>query len=1170
MANNTALVKSILYKSLAEGVYKDVVTRTASFYYFLGKTLSWEDDVYPPKPIDSYSYERSVRNEIITLKEIKPSDVAFVIPRKNWSSALVYDMYDDQYSDELIGINIISGGSGYIDIYQITVTIEGGGGTGAEAFVTQLSEGEIAEITVTNRGSGYTSPPTITISSPSGSGATVVPTMGIAYSGAQRLEDSNFYVVTDDYNVYKCLDNNNNARSTIKPTGSQLEPIYTDDGYVWKFMYNIPINLRNKFYTDEYIPVVSALTNNFYSNGTVDNIFISNRGTGYTTAVVSVTGDGYKESDPIYILSATVAAAGSQYTNPVIDFTPPFGTASPISLSAKVDLGQVLYNPDTWDYYEVVTPGYTAEYLPSHRYGTVINGTAGLKFIGTKITGSVTVTNPQNIIAVEVTNPGSGYITEPTVTVTDNPPEGETAGAGAVLTAQVGTSTVINTLKVSGGSNYSQPSVNVYGGGGVGCEMVAILNTDTGAIDSIEILNEGSGYTSVPSIIITDPTGGGAEYTAVLSGSGVTGITIVSSGNGYWDPVITIEQAGGVQAQASATVETGVINSVSLNGSIREVVIVNSGSGYTYPPKINFSGGGGNYAVAKSKIYADKVTTTFVVDPGNNYTSAPTVTFGDPWVYLDEVYTNYQFYTYTNLFNVIQAGIFGSTKPKPSTENPDAILYTSEMWVANTLFADTVGDTDSIHGDFEEPDRQKTLYYGNNLYAISFADSETHEGYTGDTAPTHTTGTEINGDLELTYIGTVATVQRAGTVAQGYAVLRYGAGYSATPVAIFDDTTGHDAEIAFFTAKSEAQISAVTENGQIVYLIINDPGVGYTKAALSVSGNGIGASLQADLSLGAISSQQANNEILTPAGTIDAIAIVSGGYSYGVANITITGDGTGAEAIAEIDPVTNKIIKVHITNRGEGYTYANVAIIGNGNGAQLRAIIAPYGGHGKNSPEELYAKSLMFYSNISTDLNQGVEVANDYRQVGIIRNPRVFDGYEKFQGSIGSACYIIQAPFDTDKFSKDVDVYIERVTQPPIEWVPSLSMKVGDFIFYEDRIYSVIVSGIGSSDAPISVSGSEINGLAVIQYVGSTKAKKRYRIVSINSESALIQSLDNDEPRVNDTFIKVTNREDTFTALSIGYPTVDKYSGQLMYIDNKQGFTPSADETITLRTIIKF
>jgi hypothetical protein len=67
-----------------------------------------------------------------------------------------------------------------------------------------------------------------------------------------------------------------------------------------------------------------------------------------------------------------------------------------------------------------------------------------------------------------------------------------------------------------------------------------------------------------------------------------------------------------------------------------------------------------------------------------------------------------------------------------------------------------------------------------------------------------------------------------------------------------------------------------------------------------------------------------------------------------------------------------------------------------------------------------------------------------------------------------------------------------------------------------------------------------------------------------------VQSLDNDVPLINDIFIKTAATTNNFTVTSVGLPTVDKYSGQLMYIDNKQGFTPSSDETITLRTIIQF
>jgi hypothetical protein len=40
--------------------------------------------------------------------------------------------------------------------------------------------------------------------------------------------------------------------------------------------------------------------------------------------------------------------------------------------------------------------------------------------------------------------------------------------------------------------------------------------------------------------------------------------------------------------------------------------------------------------------------------------------------------------------------------------------------------------------------------------------------------------------------------------------------------------------------------------------------------------------------------------------------------------------------------------------------------------------------------------------------------------------------------------------------------------------------------------------------------------------------------------------------------------------LDVAPPTIDKYSGDLMYIDNRQAFTPTEQQTVTLRTIIGF
>lgn len=74
-----------------------------------------------------------------------------------------------------------------------------------------------------------------------------------------KEELDNFYVLnmvdTDNrYRVYKCLNNNNGVESTVPPTGTSTEEEYKSDGYVWKFMFEIP-DLLTKFITNTHIPI---------------------------------------------------------------------------------------------------------------------------------------------------------------------------------------------------------------------------------------------------------------------------------------------------------------------------------------------------------------------------------------------------------------------------------------------------------------------------------------------------------------------------------------------------------------------------------------------------------------------------------------------------------------------------------------------------------------------------------------------------------------------------------------------------------------------------------------------------------------------------------------------------------------------------------------------------
>ena len=76
-----------------------------------------------------------------------------------------------------------------------------------------------------------------------------------SHNSKTTLWDSYFYVVTDDYNVYKCLNNDSNTASTVKPDHTTLATPTESDGYQWKFMYSISASDVIKFVTNDFIPV---------------------------------------------------------------------------------------------------------------------------------------------------------------------------------------------------------------------------------------------------------------------------------------------------------------------------------------------------------------------------------------------------------------------------------------------------------------------------------------------------------------------------------------------------------------------------------------------------------------------------------------------------------------------------------------------------------------------------------------------------------------------------------------------------------------------------------------------------------------------------------------------------------------------------------------------------
>ena len=403
----------------------------------------------------------------------------------------------------------------------------------------------------------------------------------------------------------------------------------------------------------------------------------------------------------------------------------------------------------------------------------------------------------------------------------------------------------------------------------------------------------------------------------------------------------------------------------------------------------------------------------------------------------------------------------------------------------------------------------------------------------GSSGPTHEldgiTGlpqTLTNGSCQLRYAGTTAqaSVTIVGGEVDSISLDEGGYGYDVSVPGI--TLTGSNTTEAVLTpvmVKTEAEITLVISGGQIVGYTIDNPGAGYTDAQITVydstkteewnNNNTGGARLTADFSIGNLDTLQSNVELLATPGSIEVIKVVNSGTGYGAASVTINGDGTGATAVANCSG--GKVVSIEITNPGSGYTWTDVVIAGAGTGAVARAIMSPLGGHGSNAIDELNANSIVFYTSIARDKNQGIEINNDYRKVGLVRNFKKFGSNEKFTDDIGSGCVLITGTFDPAKLQHDM-----------------LITKDG---------------------------------------------YKKYRIVDFNDTQILLSVFNNftvsngdilvTDP-TNDGEVAPTVVSSNIVVTSVSERTIDQFSGDFLFFSVREPYSPTSEQIITVRTVL--
>lgn len=1151
---NTSVAFTNIYNSISESIFNELLTNRSIFYTYISKTKEFSGS--EGVAINSQNYENIVRNNIVYMKKININDISYVTQRIDWVADTVYDMYDDNYHGGGISNIIVNEqGSGYspADTYAYAI----GGGGRNYTLKPSISNGAVTSITIDSPGFDYISTPSIVIVG-AGTGASATASISDIYtshSGNSSLRKSPFYVMNSYYNVYKCIDNAGNSVSTVIPESTDVHQFTTSDGYIWKFMYYIPLVLRKKFLTPTLMPVTNVFTSSFFSNGGINNVIITNPGSGYSTngyEEITVVGDGTGA-----ILNATVSSTLREISDILITNSGKgYSSTTTKSIYSIEKTGSTLKVTTTSDHRLVEgsqitlsgTTSYDGTYIiitKDNKNAFTLSFTTAGTFAPITYYGIVNYTNLPSIMAIS-----SIVVANNVATITTSTPHAYNenniilvSGANASIADFDGSYKIVQYISPTVFSVvfYKQADVSVGSGGSIVLSSLGVSNlvrvssTSKVTVTTSSTHNFFSPITAVTNIVLTANIitissvahGLHAGDSIVISNTtnynGVYNITSVTN-----NTIVISKSSANLAAESSATISCKVTisNIAGFGGDYLVATVVN-------PTTITFTLAGADYS-SYTNTAVTYNTGLFITKPSgatgkySGNTGAllqPNILYNSGFDYSSTPTIIIQGTTGTGAtasatriggsissINVLTAGSGYTTPPKiyfnGGTSNAAAATVTVS---AGKIDLNVTVSNQGI-GYYSAPE---ILFFGGGgsgataTATISAGKIDsiviTNVGSNYTSAPTlYFTGTSdwCCAATPVLYKNTVSSII-INSIIDTVRIIDPGKGYApgaAASVSIVGDGTG-------------AVLTPYIKNGSIAGITVDSVGEGYSYAVLTISGSGTNASAIAAFNttntVGQLNTLQYENEILAIDGAIHTIKIISGGTGYVTGEVIyITGDGNDADAI--ITAVNGVITKITMRDVGYGYRSPTMNIItASGTGAILRPIIAPPGGHGKNAIKELFADNLMFYSKLSNvDSYKGYPIGSTFHQYGIFSSPTEYDTAKAVNTQIVSPCFDVAGAFSVGNFLVNATVKITK--------------------FGTDYLYVV---------------------------------------VDVRSGGILLQQLSDNSyvPVLGDIILDGVISS---TITEVNLPTTNKYNGELIDINNAIGFTKDAQQVIALRTLI--
>jgi len=308
-------------------------------------------------------------------------------------------------------------------------------------------------------------------------------------------------------------------------------------------------------------------------------------------------------------------------------------------------------------------------------------------------------------------------------------------------------------------------------------------------------------------------------------------------------------------------------------------------------------------------------------------------------------------------------------------------------------------------------------------------------------------------------------------------------------------------------------------------------------------------------------------------GQLKIVTITNRGVGLGTANRTYTqvpikGDGNGAECTIAINN-NSKVESVTISKGGSGYTFGTVDLVsGNVPGGTTApifdVIIPPQGGHGSDIYRELGARNTLIYSRIENDTeNPDFITGNEFARVGLVQNPKTYNTSTNLGLDKAAATYALKltgAGYSSATFTADA-----FITQT----VGLGSTAVGRVVSY-DQVTGVLKYWQDRSTSGFNTDGSKNTspeyGFQMNRFTKGITDGGSFDIVGGSATLAIQTSFTGVSTEINSRTYYLGQ---SFTE-GIAQPEVEKYTGNIIYVDNRPSITRSANQKEDIKIILQF